>query len=216
MPGKARKQPTLRWRAPATINEESEPIVTDPSSTSMVDNPSNDAAETVTTPARAQKKARKVTNKKKKTVSTTESNDDGNDDDNNDIELNNAQTKATTDADDLERFRNCEQHQFSLTISRLKDHIPRAWLDCMAEFAKQMLNDDDAAAFCLERGGKAENLHIQAMMSLRWRTDKAAVDYLKKLIKNALGIKYGDGMRWYVYRLNLTNDSHKVRRTCTT
>ena len=132
--------------------------------------------------------------------------------DNDEAETIEQSNNQRVEVDKLAHFRTSEQHEFSLTISRLKEHIPRAWLECMNEFAKEMLDVDDAAAFCLERGGKAENLHIQAMLRLKWNTNKAALDYLKKLIKDALGIRYGDGMRWYVISY-ISNDALIIVRT---
>ena len=52
--------------------------------------------------------------------------------------------------------------------------------------------------FCmsLERGGNAENLHIQCVAT--FTVDPANVARLVKLIKTALGFKNGDGQKGYV------------------
>ena len=82
---------------------------------------------------------------------------------------------------------------FSLTIVSKGKHVPPVWHRAIYEFARTY---GTRGAFALERGGKNENLHIQATVTFRSATDKAAVEKLKKAMKSALGARRGDGLLW--------------------
>lgn len=85
---------------------------------------------------------------------------------------------------------------FSLTITSGGRNIPFAWFLSAFEWAQAFCH---RASMSLERGGNAENLHIQAVFSARVKEED--VEKIKKLIKEALGVKRGDGQKWYVLAL---------------
>ena len=88
---------------------------------------------------------------------------------------------------------NLPAMDFSLTITSRGQHVPPLWLKIAAEFCEA---NGPRGYLSLERGGKHEMLHIQASVSLYALTDKATCEKIKKLIKDALGVKRGDGTLW--------------------
>jgi len=111
---------------------------------------------------------------------------------------------------------------FSLTVVSRGQHIPPIWLDALFAFCERY---GTRGSMSLERGGRQEHLHIQACRAfepsenLRPRTRfvgltssrlvcfqaivsfciaLADLDALKKLIKEALGVRVGDGSKWCV------------------
>ena len=79
---------------------------------------------------------------------------------------------------------------FSLTIVSQAGHVPPVWLSCAYEFFAE---HGICAFLALERGGKNENLHIQAVVTMHAMTTKDAIERMKKALKEALGVKRGDG-----------------------
>ena len=84
---------------------------------------------------------------------------------------------------------------FSLTVVSKGQHVPPLWLRIVYEFC---LEYGERGLFALERGGNAEHLHVQAVVSLRSLTDTATCEKIKKMMKDALQVKRGDGKKWCV------------------
>ena len=83
---------------------------------------------------------------------------------------------------------------WSLTISARGGNVIPAWLDLIGDWMKA---DTEAGAACLERGGRAEHLHVQALFKKKWMTSKAAINKLKAMLKATLCVKRGDKSGWY-------------------
>ena len=86
-------------------------------------------------------------------------------------------------------------YDFSLTIASLGQHVPPVWLESLSEFCQAF---GQRGSLSLERGGKQENLHIQAVVTFECKNTNDTITRLKKKIKSALNITAGDGTRWYV------------------
>ena len=82
---------------------------------------------------------------------------------------------------------------FSLTIASRGGHVPPVWLQSFADYGKEYSLRFSAS---LERGGRHENLHIQCVITFQCDTDKQTLEKLKKKIKEALGVRRGDGSSW--------------------
>ena len=82
---------------------------------------------------------------------------------------------------------------YSLTIVARGNHVKPVWLDSLNDM---MVEKSTRSSMSLERGGKQENLHIQAVVTLRFPKDKMLK--LKEIIKGALGVRRADGSKWCV------------------
>jgi len=78
----------------------------------------------------------------------------------------------------------------SLTIVKRGDHVPFAWMSSLNEFLDSL---GMRYYIAFERGGIAENLHIQAVITLNVETEK--MKELIKAIKDAIGVRHGDGQK---------------------
>jgi hypothetical protein len=88
--------------------------------------------------------------------------------------------------------------EFSVTIQCKGRHVVPGWLDLYLNFLKARC----VAGFGgLERGKKAENLHIQAMMRMivTGPVNKKLIDLIRNQIKAAIGVKRADGSDCQVY-----------------
>ena len=68
--------------------------------------------------------------------------------------------------------------------------LKQAYMEMKAQEAFQ---DLDSNIMAFERGGNAENLHIQCVVT--FHVEPASVAKLTKLLKDAIGIKNGDGQK---------------------
>ena len=82
---------------------------------------------------------------------------------------------------------------FSLTVVSRGQHAPPIWLNCLAEFCQAF---GSRGSLSLERGGKEEHLHIQAVVTLKMEPTADNLKEMKKFLKDALGVKVGDGSKW--------------------
>ena len=82
------------------------------------------------------------------------------------------------------------EYDFSVTIAKGKVHVPPIWLQMMLEFFE---HHGIKGSLSLERGGKQEMLHIQAVITMRILIDDATLKRFKKMLKDALGVRHGDG-----------------------
>lgn len=85
---------------------------------------------------------------------------------------------------------------FSLTVVSKGQHVPPLWLRIVYEFC---LAYGERGLFALERGGNAEHLHVQGVVSFRSLTDVETCEKIKKMMKDALQVKRGDGKKWCVH-----------------
>ena len=90
-------------------------------------------------------------------------------------------------------YNSGEAVDFSLTIVSRGGHVPAVWFEILKDFTNKYCT---RASYSFERGGKHEQLHIQGVISCRFPADK--MKEFIKVIKNALGVKWGDGSKWYV------------------
>ena len=84
---------------------------------------------------------------------------------------------------------------FSLTVVSAGQHCPPVWCRMIYEFC---VAHGLRCAVALERGGKNEHLHVQAVVTFPALTDDATIEVIKKMLKAALGSRRGDGQKWYV------------------
>ena len=82
---------------------------------------------------------------------------------------------------------------FSLTVVSRGQHAPPIWLNCLAEFCQAF---GSRGSLSLERGGKEEHLHIQAVVTFKMEPTADNLKEMKKFLKDALGVKVGDGSKW--------------------
>ena len=81
---------------------------------------------------------------------------------------------------------------WSVTLTRSNLDVPKAWLDLLLTF---MQTHCEKGAASLERGAKADNLHVQAMLGIHSASgDKARLE-LQKALKCALGVMANDGSK---------------------
>jgi hypothetical protein len=86
---------------------------------------------------------------------------------------------------------------FSLTVVAKGKHCPPLWMQQIYDWSAHY---GTRCSVSLERGGKAEHLHVQAIVTLMASTEKAHIELLKKSLKETLGVKRGDGSKWCVPR----------------
>jgi hypothetical protein len=79
---------------------------------------------------------------------------------------------------------------FSLTVGKLKAHVLPVWLVIIYTF---FLTYAVAGSFSLERGGKEDWLHVQAIIALHMMGDDSSIKRMKTALKLALGVRWGDG-----------------------
>jgi hypothetical protein len=88
---------------------------------------------------------------------------------------------------------NGDDHQvldWSLTVVAKGKHCPPLWLDIIFEF---FTAHGIRGSFSLERGGKNEHLHVQSIVTFKSLPE--LVNAIKKLLKESLGVKIGDGSK---------------------
>lgn len=78
----------------------------------------------------------------------------------------------------------------SLTIAKRAGHIPPVWFNMLVDYLKVK-----AIKFLVarERGGRADNVHLQCVLVGKCLIDKKSIDKIKAEIKAALNIHRGDG-----------------------
>ena len=81
-------------------------------------------------------------------------------------------------------------HDYSLTVVKRGGHVTQAWFNSVKEFC---IANGVRFFMAFERGGNAENLHIQCVVTFYVEPEHVAK--LIKLIKEAIGIKNGDGQK---------------------
>ena len=82
---------------------------------------------------------------------------------------------------------------YSLTCVSRGKHVPPFWLRALFEFCKEY---GIRCSLSLERGGKQEMLHIQAVVTFLMDPTPENIEAMKKFMKAALGVKVGDGSKW--------------------
>lgn len=82
---------------------------------------------------------------------------------------------------------------FSLTVLSNGQHCPPLWHKIVYEFC---VAHGSRCGVGLERGGKAEHLHVQSVATFPSLTDDATIELIKKMLKVALGVRRGDGLKW--------------------
>ena len=80
--------------------------------------------------------------------------------------------------------------EWSLTIAKRGAHMPLIWHTAIADYLDV---NAEAFEFNTERGGRADHLHGQGIVKARAKKDKEAVERWKKELKQAMGVRFGDG-----------------------
>jgi hypothetical protein len=83
---------------------------------------------------------------------------------------------------------------FSLTVASNGQHVPPPWLPMTEEYCKSTKAHRYLLSF--ERGGNAEHLHIQGVVTWKALTTDDSIKLIVKQLKEALGVRRGDGQKW--------------------
>ena len=83
-----------------------------------------------------------------------------------------------------------EMIEWSLTIAKRGAHMPLIWHTAVADYLDV---NAEAFEFSTERGGRADHLHGQGIVRARCKADKESIDRWKKELKQAMGVRHGDG-----------------------
>ena len=95
----------------------------------------------------------------------------------------------TKEVADLFDPRNPEE-EFSMYVSKAKEHIPLAWFDGICDYLEAHVNMFDGST---ERGKKEENLHFQGVFAANMLPSPEMIKRFVSDIKSVVGVRWGDG-----------------------